>query len=235
MRPWQKSVRASQVAAFLPVYSALRMEANIRMRLLCRQRRALVLSYDDGPGLEMWKPLRELLRKYEARATFFLLGHRAEVHMRAVESLSEEGHEVGAHTFHHLHPWKVSDAEAVGDIERGFSFLERWLHPKCLFRPPHGKLTWATWSALRKRKACVCWWTHDSGDTWRTLPKDGQVIDAVRRNRGGVVLMHDFDRGPLRQAFVLNVTEGLLQMAREERLTVTLMSQLLSVPPTSSP
>lgn len=223
------------INGFLPVYLYIRLMANRTLRGACRRQRGLVLTYDDGPGAALTPLIMETLGRHEAKATFFLLGRRSEPIPELSARLASEGHDLGVHTFEHLRPWRVTTKEALADIERGYEALSRWVPANGLFRPPHGKLTWATWRALRRRGAPICWWTHDSGDTWPELPSVESVVDAVERDGGGVVLMHDFDREPERHAYVLALTEALLTMARRKGLRVMTMSELLGIERGSGP
>ncbi len=197
-----------------------RLLAVRRLERRCRETRSLVLTYDDGPGPILTPALLDLLAAHEARATFLPLGRRAVEHPEVLDRVAAAGHEIGCHAAFHRNAWKVSPAAGLEDVEVGYSQLARWVPPHGLFRPPHGKLTLATWWALRRRHAPVAWWTFDSGDTFRVLPRVDDVVGAVRRAGGGIVLMHDFDRAPERQTFVLSATERLLKMAREEGLLV---------------
>ena len=61
------------------------------------------------------------------------------------------------------------------------------------------------------------------------MPPPERTVDAVLRAGGGVVLMHDFDRGPEREAFVLKTSELLLDAAAREGLTAMVMSELFSL------
>lgn len=212
---------------FLPLYYAIRARADLALRWKYRRQRALVLTYDDGPGTQVTPPLMELLGSYRAHATFFMMGRRAEQYPEIVDSLKRAGHDIGVHTYSHLHPWKVPASKALADIDDGYAALARWTPPDALFRPPHGKLTWATWTALRRRNAPLCWWTLDSGDTWAELPSTHAVVEGVARSHGGVVLMHDFDRDAGRAGFVLETTRRLLDTANDEGLNVMALSGLL--------
>ena len=145
-----------------------------------------------------------------------------------VTRLREAGHELGVHTFDHGHAWRISTATAIADIDAGYEAAAPWVAPDGVFRPPHGKMTIATWRALRRRGARVCWWTVDSGDTWAELPPVSRVVEQVRSAGGGVLLMHDFDREPDRERFVLETTEALLQLAAREGFRVMTVSELFS-------
>jgi len=63
-----------------------------------RTREALVaLSFDDGPHAVFTAEVLEILERYGAKATFFLIGERAERHPELVERIRAAGHEIGNH------------------------------------------------------------------------------------------------------------------------------------------
>ena len=63
-----------------------------------RTREALVaLSFDDGPHAVFTPEVLEILERYGAKATFFLIGERAERHPELVERIRAAGHEIGNH------------------------------------------------------------------------------------------------------------------------------------------
>lgn len=196
----------------------------------------LALSYDDGPGSETTPTLLARLARHAARATFFLLGRRAQQYPDIVDSLAAAGHELACHTHDHLNAWKAAPWRVAADIDRGYATLAKWVKPDGLFRPPYGKLTPFTLWQLRRRGAPVVKWTHDSHDTTHgELPRPGVVIDAVIRDRGGIVLLHDFDRerdpayNAARAEYVLEVTEGLLGAAKREGLRVMTVGEMLGI------
>jgi peptidoglycan/xylan/chitin deacetylase (PgdA/CDA1 family) len=212
------------------IHYPLRWLAHQELNRRCRRNRAIVLTYDDGPGSRLTRSVVDLLGSYDARATFFLLGRRIEEGREAVELAHRAGHDLGVHTFDHGHAWKLSSRAAIEDIDRGYEAAAAWVPPDGLFRPPHGKVSLATWRAVRKRGARICWWTVDSGDTWPTLPPVERSAELILRAGGGVVLMHDFDREPERDVFVLKTTERLLEVARKEGYRVMTLSELFGRP-----
>jgi len=217
----------------LPYYS-IRWLALQELNRRCRRDRAIVLTYDDGPGNRLTRSVVELLETYDARATFFLLGRRIDGGRETVELAHRAGHDLGVHTFDHGHAWKLTSRAAIEDIDRGYEAAAAWVPPDGLFRPPHGKVSLATWRAVRNRGARICWWTSDSGDTWPTLPPFERSSELVLRAGGGVVLMHDFDREAERDVFVLKTTERLLEVARKEGYRVMTLSELFGRPGTGS-
>jgi peptidoglycan/xylan/chitin deacetylase (PgdA/CDA1 family) len=192
-------------------------------RLRARVAGTLVLTYGDGPGPRLTPRLLDLLGEHGAHATFYVLGTRAQAAPVILDRMIAEGHEVGCHGQDHLHALRVSRAAALADIERGYAALAPWVPRDGAFRPPYGKLRPATWRSTRRRGAPLGWWTVDSGDSL-LAPTD---LDAVLRTTadagGGVVLLHDFDRGDgdrEREDYTFEATAALLALARERRWTV---------------
>jgi len=199
-----------------------------RLARLCARRRTIVLTYDDGPGATATPRVLDLLGALGARATFFALGEKADRHPLILDRTVREGHEVGCHSYRHVHAWKSTPWESSRDVARGLRALAPWRRGAGLFRPPHGKLTPWTWFAARSAGARFGWWTLDSGDTWEVVPKPSSVIDDARRRGGAVVLMHDFDRDAARSRYVLDVTVGLVRSAQEDGLRIVPLGELLA-------
>jgi peptidoglycan-N-acetylglucosamine deacetylase len=199
------------------VWRRYRME---RIRREVVKNRVLALTYDDGPSHELTPQVLDLLKGRGARATFFMLGRNVQQHPEIVDRILQEGHEIGCHSDQHLNAWKTLPWEAVADINAGYERLSRWIQPDAMFRPPHGKMTLPTYLSVRRRGAQVWWWTVDSGDTYATLPRVKQVANTVRRDGGGIVLMHDLDRTKERNDFVLELTAALLDVAQQESYQV---------------
>jgi peptidoglycan-N-acetylglucosamine deacetylase len=195
---------------------------------LCRG--CLALTYDDGPGTAMTPLLVELLLQHRARATFFLVGFRAQRSPAMSDLLRRAGHEIGSHTHMHRDAWRVWPWTAWNDVLAGMQLSGplSMSRKAPLFRPPFGHLTLWTWLAASIRGAKLCWWTIDSGDTHSTLPDPASIARQIVEAGGGVVLLHSHDRGEDRQRHVLAVTDRLLRAARLHGLRVCTMSELLT-------
>jgi peptidoglycan-N-acetylglucosamine deacetylase len=198
----------------------------IGLRSQIAKKRILILTYDDGPSARATPQLLDLLKSRNANATFFMLGRNAQQHPTIVDRVLQEGHDVACHSSQHLNAWKVLPKKAVADIRAGYDQLSRWIQPNSMFRPPYGKMTLPTYWELRQRKAPVWWWTVDSGDTNSVLPQPASIVDAVRKNGGGIVLMHDLERTPQRTQYVLDLTTALLDVAKQESLRVVPLREL---------
>jgi peptidoglycan-N-acetylglucosamine deacetylase len=197
-----------------------------RIRSTVIRHRLLALTYDDGPSTELTPRLLDLLRRRGACATFFIVSQHAQEHPEIVDRILREGHSIACHSDRHINAWKSGPMAAVADIEAGFRNLSPWIRPGAIFRPPNGKLTAITWAWLWYRKARVIWWTVDSGDTKKDLPRADEIAAAVRREGGAIVLMHDLNRSTTRNEFVLEVTSALLDLAESESLQVLPLTEI---------
>ncbi len=202
-----------------------------RMDLIRRQAaqcRTLALTYDDGPSSEVTPQLLDLLGSRNARATFFMVGRRAQQYPQIANRIIREGHDVGCHSYNHVNAWKATPWNALADIREGYDRLSAWIPSDGMFRPPNGKMTLPTYWAIRRRGAPVWWWTIDSRDSKEVLPSLSEVADRVSQERGGIVLMHDGSIGARSQQwnkYVLAITATLLDIAERESLRVVPLTE----------
>jgi len=160
--------------------------------------KVFAITFDDGPGTRLTPRILDLLAKYDTKATFFLLGRNITGRELIVRKIFDEGHEIASHGYDHLNYWKIWPICSIADIKRGRKAIDSVLNAdigRYAFRPPYGKLNLVSLLYLLLRRIHILNWTHDMGDTWtlrqRTKSKPDEFLDSMR---GGVVLIHDFDR-----------------------------------------
>lgn len=202
--------------------------------------KALVLTFDDGPGSRMTPAILNLLDKYHAKATFFLCGNAIAGNEDIVRQTAEAGHDIYSHGFDHLHHWKANPIYVVRGIKRGWKTIDtalggnQGIYP---FRPPYGKLNLVSLVYLLIQKVPIVLWTINSGDrilsrtnSWMLKNYDSErtTIEAMRVG-GAVVLAHDSNRrNPDTEAFTLECIRSALLMARKTGMKVMSVSQLLN-------
>ncbi len=150
------------------------------------------LTFDDGPDPVESDRLLAALDRAGARATFFLLAHRAEMHADVVARISAAGHEIGLHGDDHLQLGEAPLREVVRVILGGKRRLESVLGaPVTLFRPPGGEQTPLSFLLARATGMRVVHWSAAAED-WLDLGLD----ELVRRGLsglgpGGILLLHE--------------------------------------------
>jgi peptidoglycan-N-acetylglucosamine deacetylase len=155
-----------------------------------RDRRAVALTFDDGPS-ESTPALLELLARHGARATFFQVG----VHVRRLPDVARAvlagGHEIGNHTETHAALYLKSPAFIEGEVARAQESIgEVTGRAPALFRPTFGARWFGLRGALRRHGLLNVMWSSIGSD-WRL---DGAACAAKLQRAAGpgaIFCLHD--------------------------------------------
>jgi cellulose synthase/poly-beta-1,6-N-acetylglucosamine synthase-like glycosyltransferase/peptidoglycan/xylan/chitin deacetylase (PgdA/CDA1 family)/spore germination protein YaaH len=98
----------------------------------------VALSFDDGPDPEWTPKILDILKKYNVKGTFFMIGEVAEDYVGVMQRVFREGHEIGNHTWSHPDISEISNRQV--DLE--LNLTERLFGSKLgvqplYFRPPY--------------------------------------------------------------------------------------------------
>jgi peptidoglycan/xylan/chitin deacetylase (PgdA/CDA1 family) len=160
-----------------------------------REDRVLALSFDDGPGPSTGAVL-DALAESGTPATFFVIGSNADENPSAVVRMAAEGHAVGTHTWGHVRPDGLEDAEILADTLRANARVEELIgRPVRLVRPPYLTSYAPRFDAvLAPMSPATVIWSIDPRD-WGKDDESG-IATAVLANLhpGGIVVMHDGGR-----------------------------------------
>ena len=155
-----------------------------------RGRRALALTFDDGPS-ESTPQILEILARYQAPATFFQIGANVERLPEVARAVRDAGHTIGNHS--QTHPlfslrsgyFIEHELRAAQDtIQTHTGEAPRW------FRAPYGVRWFGVGRAQRRLGLTGVMWTVIGYD-WK-LGADAivkRVAGAI--SNGGIVCLHD--------------------------------------------
>jgi peptidoglycan/xylan/chitin deacetylase (PgdA/CDA1 family) len=79
----------------------------------------VALTFDDGPDPRFTPHILEILRSYQAYATFFVVGKRAAQFPELIRMMVAAGHEIGNHTYSHRPLWLLGPEATRREIDRG--------------------------------------------------------------------------------------------------------------------
>ena len=199
---WLFTVRhvAAAILFFIPdpfvLYALFVPSAQGLCRVFTRfatNRRAVWLTIDDGPDADDTPRILDLLDRYGARATFFVVGERAARWPHLVEEIVRRGHEIGHHT--HTHPtgtfWCATPRRLAAELDDTLGALAHvGVHPR-LFRAPVGIKHPLLAPALATRELRCVGWTIRSGDCRSHSPEELVAEMSQRLEPGAIILLHE--------------------------------------------
>lgn len=149
----------------------------------------IALTFDDGPHQTNTPHLLDLLQKYNAKATFFVVGNRVPYFPELLQRMVKEGHTIGNHTYSHKQLSNLNSNQILEQIRKtNAEVFDACGYTPTILRPPYGSLG----SKVKTLDdMTVVLWTIDSRD-WEL--KDAQKIaDGILKDAddGDIVLLHD--------------------------------------------
>lgn len=156
----------------------------------------IALTFDDGPNPVYTPQILDILQRYQAKATFFVLGKRVQMYPQIAIREVYEGHEIANHTFDHHFLKNVSAEKLKEEIrqtqEAIFDVTEQVPH---VFRPPGGYYDEALIELAKEDHFTVVMWSwyQDTRD-WKK-PGVDKIVHTVLSNvhNGDIVLFHDLE------------------------------------------
>ena len=154
-------------------------------------KKLVAFSFDDGPNGDTTKRIVAALKRYNAHATFFVVGNRTKTEKQrdAMNACIEAGCEIGNHTYAHTKLTALSESELRKAIEDCNDAVEEAVGKRTsLLRPPGG----STNQFVRDNAGYpLIKWAVDTRD-WESRDKD-QVLAHLKSETfdGAIVLMHD--------------------------------------------
>lgn len=151
--------------------------------------KVVALTFDDGPNPESTTLILKTLKKYNAKATFFMLGSRVSFYPEIVKEMKEAGHELGNHTWNHIDLTKASAEKIALEINNTSDAIEQASGSKpTVFRPPYGAVN----NEVRDQTTLpVVLWNVDTLD-WKYRDAN-RLLEHVKGHvkEGSTILMHD--------------------------------------------
>ncbi|WP_088323945.1 polysaccharide deacetylase family protein [Polaribacter tangerinus] len=163
------------------------------------------LTFDDGPTPEITPFVLDILKKYNAKATFFCIGKNIEKHPNLFKRIVDEGHSVGNHTQHHKNGWKTSVKSYIREVEMCDTIIHKFtVSDKKLFRPPYGKITNKKAKEIIKRGYKIVMWTVLSADFDSKVSKENCLQNVLKNTKkGNIIVFHDSLKASEKLKYVL--------------------------------
>ena len=153
------------------------------------------LTFDDGPHAAYTLPMLEILARYDAVATFFVLGVQVQRFPEVLEQVVAGGHRIASHTVNHPSLANLTREEFIAEVAGGDEAIRAVVgdraDPLGCLRPPYGAVDARTAPLAAELGKELVLWDVDPQD-WRQ-PGAGQIASYVlsHASPGAIILMHD--------------------------------------------
>ncbi len=181
----------------------------------------VAITFDDGPS-PLWTPLiLDELKKYGAKATFFMIGHHVQKYPEIAKRVADEGHQIGNHGYAH----SVILYYTLAEIEEEIKYTEHVIRHVTgqtthIYRPPKSWMTSSIKKKILNMGYGIVLWSLNSKD-WVGFPHVRVVDHLIKHLKSGdIILFHDsgnvFSReGGDRKQTLLSVSLLLERLTRE--------------------
>jgi peptidoglycan/xylan/chitin deacetylase (PgdA/CDA1 family) len=153
----------------------------------------VALTFDDGPHPIHTPCLLDVLARHGVKATYFLVGERAERCPQLVERIFAEGHGVASHTYTHRELPRLTRAELEWELATTRELLRKITgRDSNLVRPPRGRVSLRALLRIRSLGYRLVHWSR----TYSDYLQDGsaallQRLSAEPPAARDIILLHD--------------------------------------------
>lgn len=160
------------------------------------------LTFDDGPSTNITPQVLDILKKYDVKATFFVIGELAESYPEILKRIDKEGHAIGNHSYSHNYNYIYKDLdnfmEEIHQTEKVFKNILGKDYENNLIRFPGG--SFGPNKAPFREKASEAGykfydWNSLNGDAEGRSFSKSRLVQRFKDTSNGkkelIILMHD--------------------------------------------
>lgn len=187
----------------------------------------IAITFDDGPHPEFTPKVLQLLKKHNAKATFFCVGKHIEAYPKVFNDIIKQGHTVGNHTYSHTNNFGfLKTKKVIEELQKTNAIAKNSIGlTMSLYRPAFGVTNPRIKKAIQSTKLKPIGWSIRSLDT--TFRTPDKIFNRTTKNlsKGDVILLHDTS---LKSIMVL---ERLLLFLQEQHMESVTIDSLFNIKP----
>ncbi|WP_018883478.1 polysaccharide deacetylase family protein [Paenibacillus massiliensis] len=184
----------------------------------------VALTFDDGPDRTYTEAVLDVLKEYNVKGTFFVIGEQVKQYPDTMQRMAREGHEVGNHSWSHPHLTKLSKEKIHNELANTDKVIREisGVTPR-LMRPPYGATSVQVKKEIQAAGYVQALWDVDTRD-W-TSPSVAEILKAVKSNSSNkiTVLMHS---GGGKRGNTVKALPQIINYYKSQGYTLVTMSQL---------
>lgn len=185
-----------------------------------RRQKMIALTFDDGPDPKTTPQALSILKKYNAKATFFMVGKNVDAYPNIAKQVRKEGHQIGNHTWDHPQLPKLSLSDAKKEILDTQEAIQKATGVQTkITRPPYGAINNAIQYGIDQS---FIMWDVDSLD-WKNH-NTASILNEVKKEvkPGSIILMHDVHQT------TIDALPTVLDYLKEQGYTFVTVDELLN-------
>jgi len=150
-----------------------------------KDNKVVYLTFDDGPIPELTPWILALLKRFNAKATFFCVGENLEKYPSLKDMYTHNGHTIANHTQNHLKGINTAYDTYLSNVEK----MQQHTN-SIYFRPPYGKITLRQFFTLKKQYQVV-FWDVLSKDYDRRVSERRCLKRLLKARNGSIIVFHE--------------------------------------------
>ena len=167
-------------------------EKKIPIYCVEEEKKKVSLSFDAAWGNEQTQDLLNILKKYNIKTTFFLVGEWVDKYPDSVKAIYQAGHDVENHSNTHPHTPQLSGDKILEELTLCNDKIEKITGTRpTLFRPPYGDYNNSVIETVSSIDMYTVQWDIDSLD-WKD-PTPEQMVKTIedKIDCGSIILLHN--------------------------------------------
>lgn len=182
----------SSIRSISIIASASNQSKKLPIYCVEKEEKVISISFDAAWGNEYTTDLLNILKKYDIKTTFFLVGDWVDKYPESVKEIYDAGHDVSNHSNTHPHMPQLSSDKMVSEIQSCNDKIEKITGKRpILFRPPYGDYNNAVIDAVKNSNMYCIQWDVDSLDWKDPSPEDMKKRVVNKIKPGSIVLFHN--------------------------------------------
>lgn len=193
---------------------------NFKKNTINEEDKVVALTFDDGPS-KYTKDILDILKKYDACGTFFLIGNKVSFYGEVLREMLSEGNEIGNHSYDHKYLTRLSEEEVKDEISKTQDEIKRVTgYTPTLFRPTYGGYNNTLKSYI---DLTFVLWDVDSRD-WSVKSTEGIMYNVFKDVKSGsIILFHD------NHEYSVNALPSVIKELKKQGYKFVTVSELLEL------
>ena len=191
--------------------------------------KVVALTFDDGPDEVFTPQVLDILKKYDVKATFFLIGEKVPYNKQIVKREKEEGHEIGNHTYTHINAAKKTKSEIESEVTKTQEAIKEITgeYPT-LFRPPYRALSRDLCQVVKSKNMNIILWSNIDVRDWSN-PGVNSIVSTIENKveNGNIIILHDYNTVRNDKSQTIQALEIVIPKLKEKGYKFVTISELM--------